>query len=149
MKFLPVVLNISGKKILIAGGGKAAFQKIKVLRKFIKAENIKVVAPDILRGIKNSGCRYEGKRFSPADLNGVFLVYACTDDGRINAGIRREAHKRGILVNAVDDPEKCDFISPAIYKKGFMSVAVSSNGRNVKKTLEWRNRLKGIFEKND
>jgi precorrin-2 dehydrogenase/sirohydrochlorin ferrochelatase len=42
----------------------------------------------------------------------------------------------------VDNRELSGFISPAIIKKGAMTVAVSSNGQNVKKSVEWRNRLR-------
>jgi precorrin-2 dehydrogenase/sirohydrochlorin ferrochelatase len=49
-------------------------------------------------------------------------------------------------VNVVDDPELCDFISPAIFKQDYMTVAVNSYGVNVKKTIAWRDKIKKLLE---
>ncbi len=60
--------------------------------------------------------------------------------------IKKDAEKLNCLVNVVDDPELCDFISPAIYKENEMTVAVSSNGQNVLKSIEWRNKIEKFIE---
>lgn len=145
MKILPIGLNITRKKIVIIGGGRIALQKIKVLSQFTK--NISIVALSVNSEIKNSGFKYRLKAYEPDDLAGAFLVYACTDQKPLNTRIKRDASKLGILVNVVDSPAQCDFISPAIYKKGYMAVSVLSSGRNVKKSVAWRNRIRAIFEK--
>jgi precorrin-2 dehydrogenase / sirohydrochlorin ferrochelatase len=72
-------------------------------------------------------------------------VFACTGDGDLNRRVVSDARRLGILVGAADDPEYCDFISPAIFRKGYMSVAVSSNARNVKKSIAWRDRIEELF----
>ncbi|MBA3052305.1 bifunctional precorrin-2 dehydrogenase/sirohydrochlorin ferrochelatase [bacterium] len=140
MDFLPVSLNITGKKILIVGGGGVAFQKLQTLRKFTSA--IALLAPVFSDEIIKSGFKRIKKEYSPKYLKGFFLVYACTDDKKLNARIKKDADKKRLLVNVADDPANCDFISSAIYKKGSMVVAVSSGGKNVKKTVEWRNGIK-------
>jgi len=43
LKFLPVSLNITDKKILIIGGGKVASHKLAGIKSF--SENITVLAP--------------------------------------------------------------------------------------------------------
>jgi len=145
MNILPVGLNITGKKIVIIGGGKIALQKMKALSQFTK--KIKVVALNIGDEIKKSRCTYQEKAYEPDDLNGAFLVYACTDQKCLNSRIKCDAGKRGILVNAADNRKQCDFISPAVYKKGYMTVAVLSNGRNIKKSVAWRDAIRKLFEK--
>lgn len=144
MKFLPVSLNISGKKILIVGGGSVALQKINGLMRFTK--NIIVVAPVICDAIKRRALLYREKPYSRKALRGVSIVYACTNDKKLNAAVSSAARKKGIMTNAADDPENCDFISPAIYKKGRMSVAVSSDGKNVKKSIAWRDKIKDALK---
>lgn len=141
MKFLPISINISGKKLLIIGGGKIAYQKLKSLKLFTR--NITVLAPSVSAEIKKSGVSFIEKKYSARYLRGHFIAYACTDDRALNARIGREAREKGLLVNVADDPENCDFISPAIFKKGIMTVAVSSDGKNVKKSVELRNRISG------
>jgi len=43
-------------------------------------------------------------------LEGAVLVIGATDDEKTNTAISRDARERGIPVNIVDDPQKCDFI---------------------------------------
>ncbi|MDD5686577.1 MAG: bifunctional precorrin-2 dehydrogenase/sirohydrochlorin ferrochelatase [Elusimicrobia bacterium] len=145
MRYLPISLNIADKKILIIGGGKIAYQKIKTLKQFSKS--ITVVAPYINDEIKKCDCDCKEKNYESKDLNGVFIVYACTNNKNLNTKIRIDAQKKCVLINVVDSPQNCDFISPAIYKKGYMTIAVSSDGRDVKKSIIWRNKIKDIFEK--
>ncbi|PKN01556.1 MAG: hypothetical protein CVU77_04520 [Elusimicrobia bacterium HGW-Elusimicrobia-1] len=140
MKFLPVALNIAGKKILVVGGGTVARQKIKTLKRFTK--NIVVVAPYILGEIRRAAAECRLRPFVNRDLDGAALVYACTNDGELNTAVAAAARKRKILANVADDPANCDFISPAIYKTGRVSVAVSSDGKNVKKSVATRNAVK-------
>ena len=144
MKYLPVSLNIKNKKVLVVGGGKVALQKINVLLKF--TPHITVIAKDICDGIKEKGLKTKIKAFKKSDLIGFYLVYACTNLRKLNASIKKDANKLKCLVNVADDPELCDFIMPAIFKKGYMSVAVSSDGQNVKKSVQWRGKIKAILK---
>jgi precorrin-2 dehydrogenase / sirohydrochlorin ferrochelatase len=145
-KFLPIGINIAGKKILLIGGGRITCQKLLSLRQF--TSSITVLAPRISKEIKQKVSLIKEKKYQAADLAGYFMVYACTDNKKVNNRIKVDAQKAGILVNIVDDPRKCDFISPALYKKGYMTVSVLSNGQNVKKSVAWRNRI-GALIKND
>jgi siroheme synthase-like protein len=145
MRFLPVGLNITAKKVLIIGGGKTAFQKLKAVRQFTR--RVAVVGAAVSGEIRLSGVSWKEALYVPGHLEGYSLVYACTDDKKINTLIVKHAHARGILVNVVDDPALCDFISPAVYKKGSMTVAVSSDGKNVRKAVAWRNRTREVLER--
>ena len=51
------------------------------------------------------------------------------------------------MVNIHDDPELCEFVSPAVYKKNNFTVAVGSDAKDVLKSIELRNKLKEIIEK--
>lgn len=148
MMFLPVSLNISEKKILIIGGGNVALHKIGFLTRYAKYEQITVIAPEILDAVKAKGVNFIEKKYEPFDLEGSFLVYAATNNNNLNIKIKNECEKRNILVNVVDTPEECVFVSPAIYKKDNMSVAVSSNGENVHRSIRWRNKIRDLFEGN-
>ncbi len=138
--FMPVCLDITDKNILIVGGGPASFHKIQTIRQY--TARITIVALCVCDEIRKAGYRIIEKAYEPGDLIGFHLVYACTNDKVTNAGISKDAKAKGIPVNVCDDPELSGFISPAIYKEGPMSVAVSSNGRDVKKSVEWRNKIR-------
>ncbi|MDR1996876.1 MAG: bifunctional precorrin-2 dehydrogenase/sirohydrochlorin ferrochelatase [Candidatus Margulisbacteria bacterium] len=143
MKFLPIGINLRGQKILIIGAGAAAAQKIRALRKYTSA--LTLLAPEIKPVLRRSKYRKIIKPYAAADLTGYKLVYACTDDRRLNQQIARDARRRRILVNVCDDPQHSDFISPAVYKKGFMSAAVFSDGRDVHKSLQWRDKIRSFL----
>jgi len=143
--YLPICINVNSKKILIIGGGDVALQKIESLRQF--TNNIVVIASKVSSKIKNINCEYYERNYDASCLKGYFLVYACTNNRNLNKEIKADANKFGLLVNVVDDFQLCDFISPAIYKKREMTVAVSSGGQNVLKSIRWRNKIKKYFEK--
>ncbi len=144
MTFLPISLNITGKDILIIGGGNVAYQKIKLLLPF--TDRISVVAREICDNIINLNLKkLTWKDYDPSDLDGFFLVYAATNILELNKQVFEAAHARNILVNVVDNVPYCDFVSPAIYKSGPMTVAVGSNAEDVKASIELRNRIKDFL----
>lgn len=143
-KYLPVSLDITDKNILIIGGGNIADQKLKTLSLF--TDKITILSLEISADIQKSGISQIRKEYQSVDLKGYSIVYACTNNRILNAQIKSDAAKLGMLVNVVDDPELCDFISPAIFKHSYMTVAVNSNGVNVKRSIEWRDKIKNLLE---
>src|SRR3989338_3337090 len=125
MSYIPISLNLNGQKIVVIGGGKVALQKLFTI--LLYSKEVKVVAPDILQEVKGLDINIVEKEYEPEDLDGCQIVYVCTNKKELNSRIRLEAKKRGLLVNVADSPKECDFISPAIYKEGEISIAVSSN----------------------
>lgn len=143
MNYLPAGLAIQDKRVLVVGGGNVALQKIQVLRAF--TSRITVVATAVRAEIAAQRLAIKIKKYEKSDVRGFSLVFACTNNRELNAAIKKDANKRGALVNVVDDPSLCDFIMPAVYKKGYMTIAVSSDGRNVRKSVRWRDRIKKVF----
>lgn len=142
--FLPLNIRVDNKKILFVGGGRIALHKIRTIEKYTR--NITIVSPEIIDELKGKGFTEICKSYEPSDLDGAFLVYASTNVEEVNRQVRDDAEARGILVNVVDNRELSGFISPAVIRKEEMTIAVSSNGQNVKKSVEWRNRLREILE---
>jgi precorrin-2 dehydrogenase / sirohydrochlorin ferrochelatase len=145
MYFLPVGIDIEDQQILIIGGGKVGLHKVEGLERFTR--NIKVLAPVVIDEIRRrEWIDIVEKHYEPADLQGHLLVYAATSDHGLNTRIRDDARNYRCLVNVVDMPANCDFISPAIFKHDSMSVAVSSNGENVYASIQWRNEIQKLVE---
>ena len=117
MAYFPFMTEVSDKDILVVGGGRSAFHKVRAFCGFgahltVIAENI---SPDI---IKVSGeFAMVRKPFEITDLEGRDIVIASTDDRELNRRIVDLARERGIPANAVDDKEHSDFIFPAVLKK--------------------------------
>ncbi|WP_076790662.1 bifunctional precorrin-2 dehydrogenase/sirohydrochlorin ferrochelatase [Chlorobium sp. KB01] len=147
MNYVPITLKVENKKVLIAGGGKAALEKVQMLLRLAVA--VTVIGEEIDEEILLSDATCHLRPFRSEDLEDVLLVYACSSDREVNRLVKAEANARNILVNTPDDPELCDFITPALYIEGSMTVAVSSGGSDVRKAVAWRNRIKTFFSNHD
>lgn len=140
----PVFLKLHDKAVLIVGGGKLALQKWRTLRG--TGARVTVVAPAIHRGLEGAGGRGElrllRRAFRESDLAGASLVFAATDDRGLNRRVVSVAARAGITANAVDDPEHCDFYTPAVVRRGEMALAISTSGnfpgigKALRETLE-------------
>lgn len=129
MTYFPFYCDIEQKKWLLVGGGRVAAGKFSRLIAF--TEKITVIAPDISSEIREkapSGVLFLERDFEEADLGRADIVVAATGDRQLNAWIASACRSRRIMVNAVDDPDNCDFIFPAIIKRGRLTVSVSTDG---------------------
>jgi glutamyl-tRNA reductase len=144
-KTYPANLLIRGRRAVVVGGGKVAARKVAGLAE-TDAE-ITVVAPEVnalIEALAESGRVSVTRRgFEDGDLDGAFLAFAATGDAGLNRRVMEACRSRGVLCCAVDSnwPEG-DFIKPACFDKGGLSVAVSTHGAScrqaklVKRNLE-------------
>lgn len=137
--FLPVAVNIAGKRILIVGGGRVGLHKATLLTRFTREAT--VISPLFAEGFEQLPFRLVRKCYEKQDLEGVFLVYICTENEALNRQIKADAEEYGVLASVCDNPALCDFISPAIWQTGHFSVAVTSNGRDVRGSIRLRNQI--------
>ena len=142
--YLPIAINISGEKILIIGGGKSAWSKIQILKRF--DSELEVVAQLVCDEIKQSGIPYQEKSYEKSDLAGYLMFYSCTNNADLNKQIAKDGREAGVLVNIHDQPDLCQFVSPAIYQDGDLRVAVSSNAKDVFSSIRIRNEIKEFLE---
>ena len=145
--YLPITYDITGKTILILGGHSSAFRKIQILSAY--TNRFQVVARDVCDCIKKADIPYTEKSIEAKDLDGFEILYSCTNDRDLNGQIVQWGHERGMLVNIHDDPELCDFVSPAIYKDKNITVSVSTSGEDALLAISIRNKLKEFLEKED
>lgn len=139
----PMFINITGKMCLVVGGGRVAQRKIETLLEY-KAQ-VLAVSPDATDRIKYWAERkliiWEPRLFEPSDLEEIFLVFIATGDSRTNKEIATLCRDRGIMVNAVDDPDNCDFYVPAILRRDSLCIAVSTEGKSPLLAAKLRNEL--------
>ena len=137
--FLPISIDIANQKILVIGGGQSAFKKVKILQRF-NAE-VEVLAIDVCDDIKKLGIKYTEKEYYKELLVDYILLYSCTNNPKVDKQIVADGKELGVLVNIHDQPDLCQFVSPAIYKHGKITVAVGSNGENVFESIKLRNSI--------
>lgn len=131
MPTYPINLLLRGRSGLVVGGGRVASGKVARLLEAGAA--VSVVAREASAAIRRlaaaGALTLHERAFAVADLDGCRFVVAATDDRALNARIVAVARARGLLVCAVDEnwPDG-DFITPAVARRGGMTVAVSSDG---------------------
>lgn len=132
MRYYAVLLDLRGRSCVVVGGGGVAERKVDGLRE--AGASITVVAPALTPGLRARVAAGEvahvGRGYHAGDLAGAHLAMAATDDVVVNAAIAEEARRRGVWLNAADDPPRCDFILPAVLRRGPLTVAVSSGGES-------------------
>ncbi len=135
---------MSGRKVLVVGGGKTGERKI--LKLVECGALVKVVSPKVTDAIKRLSEKeeivWEEREFREEDIGDFFLVFAATNKRDINNKIAKICRKRGIPVNVVDSFDDSDFIIPSSARYGDLMVAVSTGGispgiaRFVRKNME-------------
>ena len=144
MDYLPITIKIVSTNILIVGGGKVATHKAQILARF--TDHATVVAPEVTQELRALSFHVIEKEFEPSDLDGIQLLFVCTGNHELNHDIKQLAAQRHILTSVCDDPEQCDFISPAIFRNDILTIAVGSDSRDVKRSIRVRNRIKELIE---
>lgn len=129
MGYYPIVMNLTGCRCLVVGGGEVALRKAQSLVK--AGAYVKVIAPDVVEEMELlEGVQVEKRDWQVGDASGYTLIFAATDDPAVNAAVSAEARANGIPVNVVDDPELCSFIVPACVRRGDLLIAVTTSGKS-------------------
>jgi precorrin-2 dehydrogenase/sirohydrochlorin ferrochelatase len=132
MSLFPMFVKLEGRRCLVVGAGKVGEGKIRSL--LISRACVKVVAPiatpQVAAWAQVGLIEWEGREFAASDLDGMFLVVAATSLVSVNTEVHRAAQARGILCNAVDDPERCDFYYGSVVRRGQLQVAISTEGQS-------------------
>ena len=132
MRYYPIGLDISGRRCLVIGGGEVGERKAQRLLECGAA--VTVVGKKLTRAL--DGLRRKGRighiraEYEKGPLEGAFLVIGATDDRAVNDRIFRDARAQRVLANIVDDPERCDFILPALCRQGELVITVGTEGRS-------------------
>ena len=131
-ELFPAFLKLKGRRCLVVGAGPIAESKIESLVRC--GAEVYVVAPQATGWIRDAAMagevQWEPRVFREDDLKGVFLVVAATSSPALHEEIFRQAQAAGILCNAVDEPERCDFYYPSVVRRGPLQIAVSTSGNS-------------------
>ena len=146
MSYYPIFLDVHGKRCLVVGGGEVATRKVQGLLE--AGAVVVVVSPtltDALTTLVHIGAIHHVARpFQTHDVVGCALVIGATDRPAVHAAVCEAARQQGIWVNIVDTPEACDFIAPAVVRRGALQIAISTGGhspalaKHIREDLEQR-----------
>jgi siroheme synthase-like protein len=147
MGFYPIFLDITRRRCLVIGGGPVAERRVEGL--LASGADLTLISPmvtDRLKKLAAQGAIRHMQRDSEAgDLAGYELAFVATDDGTVNPAVFSEAGSRTIWINSADDPKNCDFILPAVIRRGGLAVAISTGGASPATTRAIREELESYF----
>ena len=125
MDLLPTFLKLSGRRVLVVGAGPVAASKLDALCR--AGADVLVIAPAVHPSVPRPGVRIETRAFAPDDLDGAwFVVAAATPE--VNADVAREAERRHVFVNAVDDPGNASAYLGGVVRRSDVTIAISTSG---------------------
>lgn len=130
MSLLPIFVDLAGRDCLVVGAGEVAARKIDRLLRCRAV--VRVVAPEACGQVADWAAAGQltliRRPFTEADLDGAWLVYAATADTELNGRISTLAGERRLLVNVVDDPANCSFLTPSILDRDPVQIAIGTGG---------------------
>src|SRR5262245_23213929 len=141
--FYPVYLNLKNKRVVVVGGGAVAERKVESL--LGTEASINVISPEVTARLEalaeSSQIQLQRRAYAAGDCAGATLVFSATDDAAVSRAVFGEGTEAGVLVNTADKPALCDFIMPAVVRRGDVAVAVSTGGTSPGLAAQLRDRI--------
>jgi siroheme synthase-like protein len=142
MSLLPLFVNLTGRRVLLVGGGPVAAAKLDQL--LAAGADVHVVSPDVHESIAASRALVEHRVFVPSDLDDVWLVVAAATP-EVNRDVAEAAETRRIFVNAVDDPANATAFLSGVVRRGGVTIAISTEGRAPGLTALLRQAIENVL----
>ncbi|WP_109126797.1 siroheme synthase CysG [Dyella sp. C11] len=148
MKLYPLFADLSGRQVLVVGGGVVGERKAAALLE--AGAKVVVGAPELspaLQGWAEAG-RVEWWRGTFEDhwLDHAWLVVAATSDASLHRHMAALGEARRIFVNVVDDAETSSFHVPAVIDRSPVVIAISSGGHAPMLARLIRERLEVLLD---
>ena len=145
--FYMAALNLTGRRCLVVGAGTIGLEKIEGL--LACDAEVVVVAPEADREVaelaESGAVEWRRRPYTAGDLEECFLVIAATSDTDVNIAVYGDAEARAMLVNVVDVPPLCNFILPAIVRRGPIAIAISTAGASPALAKRMKSQIAELF----
>lgn len=148
-KYFPILLDIEKKNILVVGGGKIAYRKIKTLLDY--GAKIEVITPKIVEDkiqllFKEKKINITLREFEDSDIENRFLVVGATNNKELNKKIYELGNTKNILVNNITTKEDLNARFCAIHRGEDFQVAISTDEGDPKRALKLKKQIKASLE---
>jgi siroheme synthase-like protein len=142
---LPIFLNLTGRAVLLVGGGRVAEAKLRQL--LATGARVRVVAPAIGSFIRAANVDVVERGFVASDLDGAWLVVAAATPD-VNRAVAEAAEPRRVFVNAVDDPANASAFLSGVVRRDGVTLAISTDGNAPALTALVREGLDALMPSN-
>jgi uroporphyrin-III C-methyltransferase/precorrin-2 dehydrogenase/sirohydrochlorin ferrochelatase len=122
----PLLLDLGGRRAVVIGGGAVALRRTRGL--LAAGASVAVIAPAVLPELAElSEVAVSLRGYVDGDLDGAWVVHACTDDPAVNAAVAAEAERRRIPCVRADDAAGGSARTSAVTRGAGLVVAVGSD----------------------
>jgi uroporphyrin-III C-methyltransferase/precorrin-2 dehydrogenase/sirohydrochlorin ferrochelatase len=122
-----VGLRLSGRKVVVVGGGTVAQRRLPLL--LANGADVRVIARAATPAVEaTTGISLELRDYLDGDLDGAWYAIAATDDPAVNAAVVAEAERRRIFCVRADAAIDGTAVTPASFEYDGLSVGVLAGG---------------------
>jgi uroporphyrin-III C-methyltransferase/precorrin-2 dehydrogenase/sirohydrochlorin ferrochelatase len=130
LSVFPAFFRVADKTVVVFGNGDEAYAKVRLLLN----TRAKVVAyaeapaADYAQCLESHRIDTVRSAFCADQLDGAVLVFAATGEAAADRAIVSAARAKKIPANAVDQPDYCDFYTPALVNRAPVAIAIGTEG---------------------
>ncbi|MBL0712768.1 MAG: bifunctional precorrin-2 dehydrogenase/sirohydrochlorin ferrochelatase [Desulfosarcina sp.] len=148
MRYYPIYLDVQGRVCLIVGGGAVGTRKAETILK--AGAQVTVVSPEVTPRLaalaKADQIRLHRRPYTRRDMEGIFLVFGTTDDRDLNRRVSEDANRLKVLCNIADQPDRGQFILPAVVQRGDLLISVSTSGKSPALARRIRRQIENTYD---
>lgn len=137
MRYLPIHVDTSGQIIIIVGAQAAAEAKLRTLLKtnatlhvYADVGGAGIIGDEVLRWAEQGRVTLIRRSVTDDEIKKARLLYAATEDDVVNAELAKRGDTLGVLVNAADQKDACDFITPALVDRSPVTISIGTEGKS-------------------
>lgn len=134
----PLHLDVRGRRVLVVGAGAVGVRRAKALA--AAGASVTVIAPDAPEDL---GLPLERREFQPTDVQGMWLVLACT--GVVDDEVAEACEAQRIWCGRADDAGQSAVWVPAVARVEDVVVSVTA-GRDPRRAVALRDAIAAALE---
>ncbi|MDR8412105.1 uroporphyrinogen-III C-methyltransferase [Nonomuraea sp. 3-1Str] len=123
-------LRLSGRRVLVVGGGRVAQRRVPALLE--AGAVVTLVSPGVTPALDDliaaGRVTWHARPYEVGDCDGAWLVQACTDQRSVNTAVAAEAEAKHIWCVRADDKDATAAWTPASGRVDEITVAVTAGG---------------------
>ncbi len=131
MRYLPLFVDLQGRRVVVIGAGVAACGKLRMLLRTPAEIHVYLAGetpPATSSGIDPARVHVHADVPGDDALRAAALVYIALEDVALSRGLASRCRALGVPLNVVDDQGSSDFISAALIDRDPVVVAIGSEG---------------------
>jgi len=143
----PAFVRVEDRKVAIFGNGAEAVAKTRLLSNCAAKITVYADNPslELFEVLADPAISHIAQPFSPEQVDGAVLVFGATGDQALDRAVVLAARARGIAANAVDQPEYCDFLTPALVNRAPVAIAIGTEGSGPVLAQMVRSKIEAMF----